>query len=111
MRFGRAACKAHFGNQQLTHHYKGEVKGRATDDKGVTTVSVLWNSDSTEVESNEKHVAIPTAGNGEPYEFDEGASIKAYEDNGGIIKTEGHEIQEKCLQFQNWYRKFVRYPT
>jgi hypothetical protein len=42
MRFGRAACKVHFGNQQLTHRYMGEVKGRATDDQGVTAVSVLW---------------------------------------------------------------------
>ena len=81
MRFGRAACKAHFGNQQLciTHRYMGEVKGRATDDQGVTTVSVLWDGDSTEVETNEKHV-YPLQPDGEPYEFDEEASIKEYED-------------------------------
>ena len=79
MRFGRAACKAHFGNQQLTHRYLGEVKGRATDDQGVTMVSVLWDGDSTEVETNEKHV-YPLQDDDEPYEFDEEASIKEYED-------------------------------
>ena len=79
MRFGRQACKVHFGNQQLTHRYLGEVKGRATDDQGVTMVSVLWDGDSTEVETNEKHV-YPLQDDDEPYEFDEEASIKEYED-------------------------------
>jgi hypothetical protein len=57
----------------------GEVKGRATDDQGVTMVSVLWDGDSTEVETNEKHV-YPLQDDDEPYEFDEEASIKEYED-------------------------------
>jgi hypothetical protein len=79
MRFGRAACKVHFGNQQLAHRYMGEVKGRATDDQGVTAMSVLWDGDSKEVESNEKHVYV-LQDDGEPYELDEEASVRAYED-------------------------------
>jgi hypothetical protein len=83
MRFGRAACKSHFGNHQLTSPSPQgrSEKGRATDNKwaSLTAVSVLWDGGSTEVESNEKHVC-PLQEVGEPCEFDEGASTRAHED-------------------------------
>jgi hypothetical protein len=85
----------------------GEVKGRATDDQGVTTVSVLWDGDSTEVETNEKHV-YSLQPDGEPYEFDEEASIKEYEDEMAASSKPKAKKSKKgrCSQFQNWCPQF-----
>jgi hypothetical protein len=55
------------------------VKGLSSPLLRVRTVSVLWDGDSKEVESNEKHI-YPLQDDGEPYEYDEEASFKEYED-------------------------------
>jgi hypothetical protein len=55
------------------------VKGLSSPLLRVRTVSVLWDGDSKEVESNEKHI-YPLQDDGGPYEFDEEASFKEYED-------------------------------